>query len=204
MVIDLFFRGAAVGFVMAAPIGPIGTLVIRRSLADGLMLGLVTGLGAAVADALYGALGAFGLRGVSGFIIGQGLWLKVFGGLFLCHFGASVFRTPIPAADRPGTAPHNLAAFASTVLLTLANPLTLLSFVAVFAGFGIGPGAGAAAAMVAGVFLGSSLWWLLLSSALSLLRRRLAPAVLAWINRGSGLLLCAYGGTELASVWRAL
>lgn len=197
-------NGMVIGFSIAAPVGPIGLLCIRRSLAQGQLAGLVTGLGAATADACYGAIAAFGLTAVSAFLVRGELWLSLLGGAFLCYLGLSTFLSPAredAAADR---AQPLLRAYASTVLLTLSNPATILSFVAVFAGFGLGAQAGfaAATAMVAGVFLGSALWWLLLSGTTGRLRTRIKPAWMVWINRASGTLLSAFGIIALARAAR--
>ncbi|HEV2333375.1 MAG TPA: LysE family transporter, partial [Gammaproteobacteria bacterium] len=188
------------GFAIAAPVGPIGMLVIRRTLAEGRTLGLVTGLGAAAADTLYGAVGAFGLSFISGFLVGHAFWTRLIGGLFLCWLGIRTFRARVRKGGGGAAAASYLAAFASTVLLTLSNPLTILSFMAVFAGLGLGTGDGygAASLVVTGVFLGSALWWVLLSGGVALLRHKLEPAAMRWINRGSGLFLLAYGLAALA------
>lgn len=200
MIMEFFVRGVAIGFAIAAPVGPIGMLVIRRTLAEGRTLGLVTGLGAAVADTLYGAVGAFGLSFISGFLVGHAFWTRIVGGLFLCWLGIRTFRARVREGSGDTAAASYLAAFATTVLLTLSNPLTILSFMAVFAGLGLGMGGGygAASLVVTGVFLGSALWWVLLSGGMALLRHKLEPAAMRWINRGSGLFLLAYGLAALA------
>lgn len=200
MVMEFFVHGIAIGFAIAAPVGPIGMLVIRRTLAEGRMLGLVTGLGAAVADTLYGAVGAFGLSFVSGFLVGHAFWTRLIGGLFLCGLGIRTFRARVREGAMDAPTASYLAAFATTVLLTLANPLTILSFMAVFAGLGLdaGAGYGVASLVVTGVFLGSAFWWVLLSGGVALLRHKLEPAAVRWINRGSGLFLLAYGLAALA------
>lgn len=203
MITELFFRGLVIGFAMAAPVGPIGMLVIRRTLAEGRMLGLATGMGAAVADALYGCVGAFGLTFISGFLMGYALWTKLIGGLFLCYLGVSTFRA-VPKENGGNASNVRYAgAFFSTVLLTLANPATILSFMAVFAGLGLGTKSGdyaGATIVVTGVFLGSALWWLILSGGIALLRHRLAPGIMSWINRGSGVFLFVFGATAILSL----
>jgi threonine/homoserine/homoserine lactone efflux protein len=198
---EFFLKGLAIGFAIAAPVGPIGLLCIRRSLAHGRLAGFVTGLGAAAADGLYGAIGAFGVTAISALLVDQQRWLGLAGGLFLVWLGLSGMRQH-PATE-VAAAPHRarpLAGFfASTFALTLTNPATILSFAAVFAGLGLG-GAGshvAAAVMIAGVFLGSAAWWLLLSGAVAWLRSRLGPAVLVWVNRLSGLVLLGFGAAAI-------
>lgn len=188
-------KGIAVGFSIAAPVGPIGVLCIRRSLAEGSLMGLLTGLGAATADAAYGFVAAFGLTAVSIFLIDKQLWLSLIGGVFLCYLGIATFLR-LPPNDAASTERGSrLAAYVSTFLLTLSNPTTILSFVAIFAGFGLGAYASyaAASAMVLGVFLGSALWWIILSGSVGLLRSRLSRNRMQWVNRISGTMILAFG-----------
>ncbi len=202
-------RGLALGFAIAAPVGPIGVLCIRRTLADGRVVGFVTGLGAATADACYGAVAAFGVSAVSSVLVGQRLWIHVIGALFLTWLGLrTLLATPAPARATPlspAPAAHTrrglLGTWVSTLGLTLTNPTTILSFAAVFAGLGIG-GAGPVAAglTVVGVFLGSALWWLLLSGGVSLLRARFDARAMRAVNIGSGLALLGFAVFALASL----
>jgi threonine/homoserine/homoserine lactone efflux protein len=196
------FRGLVIGFSIAAPVGPIGVLCIRRTLADGRTTGLAVGLGAATADAVYGAVAGFGLTVVWTLLVRQQDAMRLVGGLFLCFLGVRTFLArPADRAARAGGA-GLLGAFTATFGLTLANPATILSFVAVFAGLGIA-GAGSwreATVLVAGVFLGSALWWLTLSGIVSGLRSRLDLSALRWVNRVSGAVLMAFGAAALA--WR--
>lgn len=195
--------GVVLGFSIAAPVGPIGILCIRRTLADGRSFGFVSGLGAATADAIYGAVGGFGLTFVSSFLIGQQTWLRLIGGLFLCYLGLRIFlATP---AERAASADGGslVGAYASTFALTLTNPLTILSFAAVFAGLGLGNTGGnyaAASFLVAGVFLGSALWWAALSGGVGLFRGRLSQSGLRWLNRVSGTIIVAFGVVALLSL----
>ena len=225
-IIEFLAKGAVIGFAIAAPVGPIGVLCIRRTFAEGRAAGLATGLGAATADAGYGAVAAFGLTAISGFLLGFQDDLRLCGGLFLCVLGIRTMLAK-PAALGARLQGRGLAqAYATTVALTLANPATILSFLAVFAGAGLGQqaaGAGAATAMVAGVFAGSATWWLLLSGFVDRWRRRypefasLAPgavggAVVAGVTLGvggtylrrinwvSGALLVAFGAAALLSL----
>lgn len=204
MDVDYFLRGLIIGFSIAAPVGPIGVLCIRRTIAYGLLSGLVSGLGAASADAIYGAVAAFGLTLVSGFLINQQIWLRVIGGLFLCYLGIRTFFA-LPAEDLE-EAPRSkglLGDYASTFILTLTNPLTILSFAAIFAGLGLADadlGRFTAVAMVVGVFLGSAGWWLLLSGGANLFRRRFNTTALQWVNRVSGVIITAFGVAALMSL----
>lgn len=190
----LFLSGAAIGFSIAAPVGPIGVLCIRRSLADGTLKGFSAGLGAATADAAYGCVAAFGLTAVSRFLNLHQAWLGLFGGAFLSYLGVRTFLSK-PALGAPAKDSGLLAIYGSTLLLTLANPSTILSFASVFSALGLGPAAGyrGAGAMVLGVFLGSALWWLALSGSVGLLRSRVNSAWMQWVNRVSGCVLLAFG-----------
>ena len=196
MDVSFFWQGLAIGFSIAAPVGPIGVLCIRRTLAAGMAVGFVSGLGAALADAIYGATAAFGLTALTDLLVKQQTWLRVVGGLYLCYLGVRTFIAR-PAEKPAEIKAGNLAgAFLSTLLLTLANPTTIVSFIGVFAGFGLGAGAGSygtAGLMVAGVFLGSAFWWLLLSGGVGYLRDRFDARKLAWVNRFSGAVILAFG-----------
>ena len=203
MDITFFARGLAIGFAIAAPVGAIGLLCIRRTLADGRLAGFVSGLGAATADAIYGAVAALGLTAVSSAIVAHQDVVRLAGGVFLCYLGVrTALSHPVLAAN-PGAARGLVAAFASTLALTLTNPSTILSFVAVFAGLGLGTtmgDRGSAVLMVGGVFLGSAFWWLLLSGAVGFFRRALTAARLRWVNRFSGGVLAGLGVLSLLSL----
>jgi threonine/homoserine/homoserine lactone efflux protein len=193
---SFFVRGLILGFSIAAPVGPIGVLCIRRTLADGRATGFVSGLGAATADALLGCIAAFGLTFVSTVLVSQQAWLKLVGGGFLLYLGVRTFlarpATQAAAARGGGL----LGAYASTLALTLTNPMTILLFAAVFAGMGVGASAGSyvgAMLVVVGVFSGSALWWLLLSGGVSLLRAQIDAPKLVWTNRISGIIIAAFG-----------
>ena len=195
-----FLKGIAIGFSIAAPVGPIGVLCIRRSLAEGPLMGLFTGLGAATADAAYGFAAAFGLTAVSIFLVDKQLWLSLFGGVFLCYLGITTLRSVLPNDSVSIASGSRFAAYASTFLLTLSNPTTILSFIAIFAGFGLGAYASyaAASAMVLGVFLGSALWWIILSSTVGFFRTRLSQNWMSWVNRISGTTILGFGVIALA------
>ena len=204
MDVAFFLKGIAIGFSIAAPVGPIGLLCIRRSLAGGQWIGLATGLGAATADAAYGLVAAFGLTAVSDFLVGQRFWLGLLGGAFLCYLGARTFAQKPAEQAAEARGDSLLAAYASTFLLTLTNPMTILSFVAVFAGFGLGssPDYLAATTLVIGVFAGSALWWLLLSGGVGLFRSRIGPAWMQAVNRLSGAVIFGFGVYALVTAAR--
>jgi threonine/homoserine/homoserine lactone efflux protein len=200
MNVSLLLRGLLLGLSIAAPVGPIGILCIRRTLRDGRLAGFVSGLGAAAADASYGCVVAFGLTAVSGFLLLHRLPIALFGGGFLCYLG---FRTFLSVPPAGGAAPERrrlLPDWSSTFLLTLANPATILSFVAVFAAFGPAASADlpAAASLVLGVFAGSAAWWLALSLGVGSFRARISPGTLQAVNRISGAILVAFGVVAIA------
>lgn len=192
----LFFRGLLLGFAIAAPVGPIGLLVIQRTLNAGRLVGLFSGLGAATADAIYGAIAAFGLSLLTAFLVEQQLWLGLAGGLFLCYLGVRTVTAP-PAAQAAVVESRGLlGAWSTTLALTLTNPMTILAFVAIFAGAGLATASGdtlAALLLVTGVFLGSAAWWLLLSGGVSLLRRFVNAQTLRWINWIAGGVIVVFG-----------
>lgn len=196
MTLSLLISSIIIGFSIAAPVGPIGVLVIRRTLSEGRLTGFITGLGAATADAFYGAVGAFGLTLITTWLVNSEGWLRIIGGLFLCWLGVrTLLATPATTAA-PATAATRFSAFVTTFALTLTNPLTILSFVAVFAGLGVASNSSdplAALTVVSGVFMGSAFWWLALSGGVSLLRHRITPAFLVWVNRLSGAIVLAFG-----------
>ena len=198
---DPIFKGAIIGFSLAAPVGPIGLLCIRRSLHDGRLAGFVSGLGAATADALYGLVAAFSLTALTDFLLGYRTALQLLGGLFLLYLGITTFRAraPAPAADRP--APNLLAAYFSTLVLTATSPVTILAFVGIFAGLGLTiPDAFSALRLVLGVFLGSAAWWLILSTTASRLGRRLQSGGLRLLNVIAGSLLLAFALWQLTQL----
>ena len=203
MDVSYFARGLAIGFAIAAPIGAIGLLCIRRTLVDGRLAGFVSGLGAATADALYGAVAALGLTAVSSTIVEHQTMVRLVGGGFLCYLGVRTALSHPAAESRVGAVRGLAGAYGSTLALTLTNPTTILSFAAVFAGLGLGTAAGdrlSAFLMVCGVFLGSALWWLLLSGAVGFCRRALTLDRLRWVNRLSGALLLGFGVLSLLSL----
>ena len=196
MDLSFFIKGLVFGFSIAAPVGPIGILCIRRSLTRGWTAGLLTGMGAATADAVYGCVAGFGLAGITGLVVGQRAWIQTVGGLFLCWLGLRIF---LSGSDEkpPGQAPGSAAmGYLSALFLTLTNPMTILSFAAVFAGMGLGStaaGHSAAGWLVAGVFSGSMAWWIILTSISSRFNTRRGASAMRWINRCSGAVLTAFG-----------
>ncbi len=198
-------KGLILGFSIAAPVGPIGVLCIRRTLEGGMASGFVSGLGAAAADGLYGTVAAFGIASVTGFLISGSQWLRLAGGAFLIWLGiTTLLKKPVPPEAGVPLQPlkRSLAGdFVTTFFLTLTNPMTIIFFTAVFAGVGLGSaGSGSlpAVLLVMGVFSGSAAWWLGLSLFLSLFRHKAGPGVMKWVNRLSGAVIAVFG---LAALW---
>ncbi|HTY50753.1 MAG TPA: LysE family transporter [Steroidobacteraceae bacterium] len=201
-------KGLILGLAIAAPVGPIGVLCIRRALGQGAATAFIGGLGAALADAIYAFAGAFALSAIAQWIVEERMALGLLGGVFLLYLGARTFlsKPGLPALRPGGPPPGAWPAFLSTLLLTLANPMTILSFAAVFAGVGVPPSgivsghSEAALLLVSGVFLGSALWWLVLSIVAGSLRWRLGPRALQGVNWACGTALTAFGLYALAAV----
>jgi threonine/homoserine/homoserine lactone efflux protein len=197
MDLPFFFKGVALGFAIAAPVGPIGVLCIRKTLHFGRLSGFCSGMGAAAADAIYAIIAAFGLTFVSDFLIQSHFWLRLFGGAFLIYLGLrTCLARKLEGAPSPVTHKTLIADFLSTFFLTVTNPLTILSFIAVFAGLGLTQFSGGyigAIQLVAGVLIGSTLWWLILSEGVSLFRHKISQKVMSYINIGAGILIIAFG-----------
>ncbi|MDU0205067.1 MULTISPECIES: LysE/ArgO family amino acid transporter [Paenibacillus] len=189
-------KGILLGLSIAAPVGPIGILCIRRTIALGRLHGFLSGLGAATADAFYGFIAGFGLTLITGFLLDQKVLLQAVGGLFLIYLGVQTFRSRPATEAAKASGDTLLKSYASTLMLTITNPMTIMSFLGAFAGLGMGgaqTGMGAAIALVIGVFAGSALWWLALSFVIGMFRDRIHVSVYRWINRISGVILTIFG-----------
>jgi threonine/homoserine/homoserine lactone efflux protein len=194
--IHIFLKGLIIGLSIAVPVGPIGILCIRRTLTQGRIIGFLSGLGAATADALYGAMAGFGLTILSNFLIGHWSWFHLIGGGLLCIIGVKTFLSKPTERGEPIGEDSLWHAYLSTFFLTLTNPMTILFFVAVFAGLGVVSASDhyiSAGVMVSGVFMGSAMWWLVLSGFTGILRGLFNVKRLQWLNRVSGLIIIGFG-----------
>ncbi len=229
MKLGFLLRGLIIGFSIAAPLGPIGVLCIRRTVAGGFARGITAGLGTAVADGLYGSVAAFGLTAVTAFLVDQQVLFRLVGGAFLCYLGVRIIATrPKDTAEIEGPPEGrgegvngvkgvrrllnrrlssanegHLGGFVATFFLTITNPMTIIAFTAVFAGLGLGDTSGdysAAALLVLGVFSGSALWWLVLCTATDLFRKMISPAVMRAVNIVSGVVIAGFGVYAIVSV----
>jgi threonine/homoserine/homoserine lactone efflux protein len=198
----IFLKGFIIGISIAAPVGPIGILCIQRTITYGKLNGLATGLGAASADAVYGFIAAFGLTFISNFLVAQQTWFRIIGGGFLIYLGLRAFFSTPDNSKTDTNSQNHASAYGTTFLLTLSNPMTILSFAAIFSGFGLVDTSiqyGSASLMVIGVFLGSATWWLFLSGGTNLFRKKLNQK-LAWINKLSGVVITLFGIIAIASL----
>jgi threonine/homoserine/homoserine lactone efflux protein len=196
MNIGLFFKGFLVGFLIAMPVGPIGILCIQRTLHKGKLHGMVSGLGAATADAIYGFVAAFGLTFISNFLVKEQPWLRLIGGIFLCYMGARVLLSKSEKRATPEDGASYVSDYVSAFILTFTNPTTFLAFAAAFAGLGLVSLIEhhiAALLLVAGVFVGSGLWWLILSGITATFLGKLLYTRPAWLNKVSGIIIIAFG-----------
>lgn len=209
MLISVFVKGLIIGFMIAAPVGPINVLCVRRTIVQGRVVGFVSGMGAACADTLFGAVAAFGLVFIHALLMGERFWLGVAGGAVLIVIGVRTLLAPPPQARDVAEQKLNLIGdFTSTFLLTLTNPVTIMSFLAAFTLFGVQDGGGAdepdSWLLLAGVFAGATAWWLLLTMGVGLFQHRFDANGLRWANRVAGILILAFAGFVLWEVapWR--
>ena len=198
----LLLKGIIIGFALALPIGPIGIFCIRKTVSEGHLSGMVIGFGAATADAVYGFVAAFGLTVISDALVTRQGWFRLIGGAFLCYLGIKTLLAK-PAENSKGSNGKGLlGSYISTFLITLTNPLSIIAFLGVFAGFGLRNAdlsLGSAATLIAGVFLGSSLWFFLLSYGVTLFREKINATGLGLVNRISGALIILFGLIAIAS-----
>lgn len=201
---NFLIKGLIIGFSIAAPVGPIGVLCIRRTIANGKLSGFISGLGAATADGLYGIIAAYGLVGVSNLLVGQQFWFRLIGGIFLLYLGIKIFTAK--SGDKNSETNKSKGFWGdyfSTLLLTITNPVTILSFVAIFAGLGLGASANShasAATMVFGVVLGSILWWIILTETVGFLKSRFNLQSTKIINKISGIIILLFAILAFASL----
>ena len=201
-VLVLFGQSMLIGLSIAAPVGQIGVLAIQRTLSDGRAAGLATGIGAAFADAVYGAIGAFGVTSLVAWLLGLRLWLALFGGTYLLWLAWKIGTKPAVrsvAGDRPPASSLWRCA-GSTFLLTLSNPTTILSFMAVFGALAGRAPAASPWAMVTGVLVGSALWWLILAAGVGWLRERFDARWQRAVNLASATLLGGLGLWQLGQL----
>jgi threonine/homoserine/homoserine lactone efflux protein len=202
MELSIFLKGILIGFAMAVPVGPIGIMCIRKTLTDGRLSGTMIGLGAATADLLYACIAAFGLTVVSNAIAAERTWIRLVGGSFLLFLGVRTFRAHPADPNVPVNSNGLLRPYLYTLVLTLTNPTTIFAFIAVFAALGLGDEISIVSASILGigVFIGSGLWFLFLSSGVIFFRKKLDIVGLRWVNRIAGVLIIISGVIAIVSV----
>ncbi len=206
MSIVFLIKGILLGIAIAAPVGPVGVLCIRRTLRYGRFSGFCSGLGAAVADTVFGVIAAYGLTFVSDFLVARKIWIHLIGSIFLITLGLrTFFSTKVKIQTTPMIHKNLLADFVSAFFLTLTNPLTVFGFLAIFAGMGLGK-TGAheymdAFWLVCGIFIGSCIWWLILSEGITFFRERISEKIMLWVNRCAGTLIIAFGIFVFLGMW---
>ncbi len=189
----LLLKGGIIGVTIAAPVGPIGILCIKRTLEQGKWIGFVSGLGAATADGVYGIIAGLGLTVIIHFLTGISMWLQLIGGVFLLYLGIQMLRAkPAHEAAKASRGKTPLKAYLSTLFLTITNPVTILSFLAIFAGLGITTTEYSGVILAMGVFIGSAIWWLLLSTGIASLSRFIGKKLFQGIHYASGIILIAF------------
>jgi threonine/homoserine/homoserine lactone efflux protein len=203
MEMGLFFKGIVVGIIIATPVGPVGTLCVQRTLTEGKANGFLTGLGATAADVIFGLIAAFGLTVVSNFLIDKQEWIRLLGGIIICLIGIKVFFVNTQKKIAPTRSPNHFSAFGSAFLIAITNPITIITFAVMFAGFGlVGSNAkyGSASLTVFGVFVGSGFIWLTLWGMTLMFRERFDFGRMKWVNKIAGIVILIFGVSTLLSL----
>ena len=192
----LIIKAIVLGFLIAAPVGPMCVLCINRTLNYGLLAGFMTGLGIATADAIYCCVAGFGITFISSFLLSHQFVIRIVGGLLLCYLGSKTLIKAKVGASIKDNKKTFVGDYVSSFVLTLTNPMTILTFIAIFAGLGVGStyaGYNYAITVVMGVFLGSLLWWLFIISLVGVIHKKINASIMKWINRISGVVIIIFG-----------
>ncbi len=198
-----FFKGFVAGVMIATPVGPVGMLCIERTLVKGSLNGFVSGLGAATADLIYSSIVAFGLTVISDFLVSQQMWFRFFGGVFLVFLGLQIYRQQKRQPAKVHKGRGYLSDYCSAFVVTFFNPVLAFAFVAIFAGLGItGATKVSALTLVAGVFVGSSAWWVGLCGFAAIFGNKFKSAPFLWLVKASGVVITIFGIAILLSLYR--
>jgi len=200
MDLSLLFKGFVLGLAIAAPVGPVGILCIRRTLSHGRAVGLVSGLGAATADAVYGVVAGLGLKILTDHLIEAQTWMRLIGSFYLGYLGIKTFLAPPPVQEAQASHKSIAGAYVSTFALTITNPMTILSFLAAFASADGLASRENVFLLVCGVFSGSALWWLTLATGVSLVRGRFTARTMRWVNHLAGIALFMFATVALVGL----
>jgi threonine/homoserine/homoserine lactone efflux protein len=196
----IFFKSLALGFAVSAPVGPVGIICMDRSLRHGKLTGLSAGMGATVADTFYGAIAAFGMASVTDFLLAHEMWFRLLGGIIVLALAWRTYFMPPPLFQnrQPGEKRPMARIFRETFFITLSNPMTVLAFMAVYAGLGIHAESKQDICLVLlGVFLGAGMWWTFLSLSTVFMRHRLSATVLGRFSRGAGIAIALFGAAAI-------
>lgn len=190
-----FLKGIVAGFIVAVPVGPVAMMCIRRTLATNVISGYATGFGAAFADTLYAIIAAYGISFIADILFTNDFWFRLIGGCILCLMAARMLSAP-PAENTAPDTEKLFGDFVSALVITGTNPITLIAFGVIFTSIGVataGDNYEWAEALIAGVFVGSAVWWAMLSALAAISRRWIGELSLTWINRVSAVVILACG-----------
>jgi len=206
MGIELFMKGIIIGLMVSIPLGPIGVLCIQRTLNKGRKAGFVSGLGASAADTFFALIAGYGISMVITFIKAQHVYFQIIGGLIVMYLGIHIFFTnPVKQLRLQRMSQNNLSQdFLSVFFLTVSNPMAIFFFLAMFAGVNLAGGPMnffLVSLIVAGVFLGSSAWWFVLTTLVNIFRHRFRLKSIWWMNKVSGMTIFFLGIAAILSVW---
>lgn len=203
----IFLKGFVAGLFIAAPVGPVALLCVKRAMYYGAAGGLAAGLGAALADAFFGAVAGFGVAAVSGFLLEHAEQIRLVGGVILVALGIHLFFSKTKPSENGASSRGLIGTFFTTFMLTVTNPITILSFITVFASLGL---AGVsmdyaeAGVLVAAVFLGSAFWWIAISAIVVFWRGKIGFEWMPTIKRWSGVLIVGFGIYALVTALQSL
>jgi threonine/homoserine/homoserine lactone efflux protein len=193
--LTLLAKGMLAGLAISVPVGPVNVLCVSRTLTKGRAAGLMSGFGAATADAFYGSIAGFSISFVIRFLIREEHWIRMWGGILLMAIGLAYYFKPPHQLGKENGASSNQANYISTLLLTLTNPTSVLSFLAILAALGLGrhEAWSLTSRLVLGIFCGSMLWWTVLVSAVDRFRDRFHSGAMLWMNRIAGIAIGGFG-----------
>jgi len=203
MDISFFFKGFLVGLIISAPIGPVGALCIQRTMTKGKLSGILSGFGAATGDSVFAVIAVFGLTFISGFLDEKEAWFRIVGGIILLYFGLRVYLSKVVDCSDQGSEINHFGTFGSAFLLTISNPLVILSIIAVFAVLGIvNPTVSypSTALLILGVFSGAISLWIITCHILANYRSRMGQRGVMMVNKITGLFIVACSGYAFLSL----
>ncbi len=196
--LELLIRGALAGLAISAPVGPVNVLCVKRTLAKGRMAGIISGLGAATADTVYGAIAGYSISFIIALLLREEFWIRLIGGILLIGIGFAYYFKRPKSLDEERQEQAG-SAYVSTFLLCLTNPTVILSFLAVLAGLGMGglKQRSLTLIVILGIFCGAMLWWTILALVAGQFRGRITDSAMVWMNRIAGIAIGGFGVVTL-------